>query len=83
MNPRVKDVVANDDYTLHITFENGEEKAFDVAPYLEKGIFKELKSPNIFRSVKPFMGSIKWKNGQDFCPDTLYLSSHQIPRQPN
>ncbi len=80
MNPRVKDVVPNDDYTVNITFENGEEKVFDVTPYLNKGIFKELKYPNIFKSVKPFMGSIQWKNGQDFCPDTLYLSSHPITR---
>ena len=78
MNPRVKNVIPNNDYTVNITFDNGEEKIFDVKPYLEKGIFKGLKDLNVFKSVKPFMGSIQWKHGQDFCPDTLYLASKRI-----
>lgn len=73
MNPRVEDVVANQDFTLLITFNNGEKKRFDVKPYLDTGIFSELKEPEILYSVKPFMGSIEWSNGADLCPDTLYL----------
>ncbi|MBN1930770.1 MAG: DUF2442 domain-containing protein [Desulfobacterales bacterium] len=75
MNPRVKEVSPNPDYTIILTFENGEKKIFDVKPYLEKGIFRELKDLKIFNSVKPFLGSVQWKGGQDFCPDTLYLES--------
>ena len=81
MNPRVKDVSPNNDYTINITFDNGEERIFDVSPYLDKGIFKELRDMNVFKSVKPVMGSIQWKHGQDFCPDTLYLSSNRITKQ--
>jgi hypothetical protein len=73
MNPRVKDVKPNPDYTLSLTFQNGEVKLFDVKPYLDKGIFKELREKSLFNSVKPFLGSIQWKNGQDLCPDTLYM----------
>jgi hypothetical protein len=75
MNPRVKAVKANPDYTLTLTFTNGEIKVFDVKPYLDKGIFRELRDRNEFNSVKPFLGSIQWRNGQDFCPDMLYLDS--------
>lgn len=75
MNPRVKKVSPNPDYTINLIFENGEKKIFDVKPYLEKGIFRELKDLKIFNSVKPFLGSVQWKGGQDFCPDTLYLES--------
>ena len=75
MNPRVKEVKPNRDYTLTLTFTNGEMRVFDVKPYLDKGIFRELKEPNLFNTVKPFLGSIQWKNGQDFCPDMLYLES--------
>lgn len=75
MNPRIKKVHPSDDYTLNIVFENNEEKVFDVKPYLEKGIFKQLKDRRIFNSVKPFLGSIQWINGLDLCPDTLYLES--------
>jgi hypothetical protein len=75
MNPRVKKVSPNPDHTINLTFENGEKRIFDVKPYLDKGIFRELKDLKIFNSVKPFLGSVQWKGGQDFCPDTLYLES--------
>ena len=73
MNPRVKNVKPAQDFTLLITFNNGEEKSFDVKPYLEIGSFKVLKNVSLFNSVKPFLGSIQWDNGLDLCPDTLYL----------
>lgn len=75
MNPRVKKVIANKNYTLTITFTNNEVRLFDMKPYLNTGIFKELKDLRFFNSVRPFLGSIKWKNGQDLCPDTLYEES--------
>ncbi|MEW6095730.1 MAG: DUF2442 domain-containing protein [bacterium] len=75
MNPRIKDVKPNSNYTLTLTFTNNEVKVFDMKPYLDKGIFRELKDISLFNSVKPFLGSIQWKNGQDLCPDTLYLES--------
>ena len=79
MNPRVKKVRPGKDFTLILVFDNGEQRIFDVKPYLDKGVFRELKNPQFFNSVRPFLGSIKWKNGQDLCPDMLYLDS--IPVQ--
>ncbi len=75
MNPRIENVKPNPNYTLTLTFASNEVKVFDVKPYLDKGIFRELKDIGLFNSVKPFLGSIQWKNGQDLCPDTLYLES--------
>ena len=75
MNPRVKGVKPNSDYTITLTFTNNEVRVFDVKPYLEKGIFRELKNRSSFNSVRPFLGSVQWKNGQDFCPDMLYADS--------
>jgi hypothetical protein len=78
MNPRVQHVTPNQDYTLTLTFTNGEIRRFDVKPYLQRGIFKELQNISIFNAVKPSLGSIQWPQGQDFCPDTLYLDSTLI-----
>jgi hypothetical protein len=78
MNPRVKAVKPNPDYTLTLLFANEQVRLFDVKPYLDIGIFTELKDISLFNSVKPFLGSVQWQNGQDFCPDTLYLDS--VPR---
>ncbi len=75
MNPRIKSVKPQQNYHLLIEFTNGELRIFDVNPYLEKGIFKELKTMHVFNSVKVDDGTIKWQNDADFCPDTLYLES--------
>ena len=79
MSPRVKAVKPNSDYTITLIFTNGEVKCFDVKPYLNTGIFQELKDMSVFNSVRPFLGSVQWKNGQDFCPDTLYLEGVSVP----
>jgi hypothetical protein len=78
MNPRVVEVKPNADYSLILKFTNGEVRRFDVRPYLERGVFRELKDAQLFNSVRPSLGSIKWLNGQDLCPDTLYLDSQPL-----
>ena len=78
MNPRVVEVKPNPDYSLTLKFTNGEVRRFDVRPYLERGVFKELKDVQLFNSVRPSLGSIQWLNGQDLCPDTLYLDSQSL-----
>jgi hypothetical protein len=78
MNPRVTDVKPSQDFALVLTFSNGEVRLFDVKPYLEKGIFRELRELRAFNSVRPFLGSVQWQGGQDLCPDTLYQESHSL-----
>lgn len=81
MNPRVAEVRPNPDYTLSLTFTNGEIRRFDVKPYLDRGFFRELQDLHNFNSVRPFLGSVQWQNGQDFCPDTLYLESISVDKE--
>lgn len=80
MNPRVEKVKALENYQLELTFNNGEVRVFDVAPYLDSGIFRELRNENFFKSVTTFMGSVKWPHEQDFCPDSLYEDSVLVKR---
>lgn len=48
----IKTIKPNDDYSLLITFDNGEQKLFDVAPLIEKGgIFTHIQQIEIFRRV--------------------------------
>ena len=75
MNPRIEKVKPTDNFNLELTFTNGEVKIFDVKPYLEKGMFSELRDDNQFNSVRCVLGSIQWSNGLDICPDTLYEES--------
>jgi hypothetical protein len=77
-NPRVVAVKPNDDYTLTLTFSNGEVKKYDMNPLLNKGIFRELQNIGYFRCVRvdrAGFGTVEWPHEQDICPDTLYLDS--------
>lgn len=81
MHPRIISVMPHENYTLTITFSNREVREFDVHPYLEKGIFHELKDKNYFKLVKCVMGTVQWPHEQDFCPDTLYEESKKIAEE--
>ena len=76
MNPRVTSVSPLENYHLEIHFDNGEKREFDVTPYLEKGMFQELKNKSYFNRVRASFGTVEWPHGQDFCPDMLFESSN-------
>jgi len=78
MNPIVKAVKPIDNFMLHIWFTNGEEKLFDVKPYLNLGIFSELNDLEIFNTVRPDGLSIEWANEASLSPDTVYIDSVSI-----
>jgi hypothetical protein len=78
MNPRVTKVEAIKDYRVFLEFKNGEHRIYDFNPLLDFGIFKELKDFHYFNKVKLENGTISWPNGQDICPDTLYLDSEPV-----
>lgn len=71
----VKNVKALDGYKLLLTFENDEVRLFDMNPYLNKGIFKELKDTSMFKSAKVSFDSVEWENEADIDPETLYEDS--------
>jgi hypothetical protein len=68
----VVDVEPLDDYQIRVHLENGREGVFDLQPYLEHGVFQELKDPAYFRRVSIVLGAVTWPNGQDIAPETLY-----------
>ena len=71
----VKAVRAMPDFQLLITFENGEQRFFDVQPYLDEGVFRELRDIPLFNSVRVNFDTVEWPNGADLCPETLYTDS--------
>ena len=75
MNPRVISVKPIENYKLYLTFTDNTNKIFDVTPYLDKGVFKKLRSQEAFNNIRVFMGSVLWSGGQDLCADTLYMDA--------
>jgi len=51
---KVKNVRANNDFTLSIELSDSRAGIFDVKPYLDKGVFTQLKDKDYFKQVKPF-----------------------------
>ena len=74
----VKDVVVGNNYQLILTFENGEMRQLDMNPYLDKGIFKELRDLSIFNTVKVSFDTIEWENEADLDPEFIYNFSIRI-----
>ena len=86
---KILSVKANDDYTLTLTFDNGEIRRYDVAPLLEPGtVFAPFRKMENFRRVyldesgsvswdiDPNVDSnVVWNNKVDLCPDGCYIDS--------
>lgn len=78
MNPRVKAVIAKEDYKLVITFTNGDVGIYDCSPLLDFGVFRELRDVGYFESARAEGGIVVWPHEQDICPDTLYECSQKL-----
>jgi hypothetical protein len=69
----VTDIEILTDHKIRVTLSNGRKGIFDVTPYLDRGIFKELKDYNYFRRARIEFGTITWPNEQDFSPETIEI----------
>jgi hypothetical protein len=74
---KIKSLNVLDDYKLAVVFENEEKRTFNLSPYLDKGVFQELKDKDYFKQVKNEAYFIHWPNEQDLSSDTLYLEGHK------
>lgn len=74
---KITEIFSMPNYKLRVTFENGEDKVCDITPYLDKGVFTELKNEALFkRAVNRGCSvecSVEWPNEIDLSSDTLYL----------
>lgn len=86
---RITGVVPNDNYTLTLTFDNGEKRLYNAAPLLQAGtVFAPFRELENFRRVyldesncvswdiDPMVdSSVVWSNKVDLCPDSCYVDS--------
>lgn len=89
---QIKGVVPNENFTLTLTFDNGEVRLYDVAPLLRSGtVFSTFCDIANFRRVylddnhcvswdiDPSVDSnVVWSNKVDLCPDSCYVYSQPI-----
>jgi len=72
MYPSVIKVIAKDDYQVYIEFDNNECGILNMEPYLNFGVFSQIKDPNLFAKVKVSFDTIEWENGIDLDPQFVY-----------
>lgn len=67
----VKRVRPLSDYRIYVEFEDGRRGIFDLKPYLDRGIFRELRDKHYFNQVGILFGAVTWPHVQDIAPETL------------
>lgn len=67
----VKVVKPLENYRIYVELENNKKGIFDLKPYLDRGVFQELKNVNYFNQVNILFGAVTWPNEQDIAPETL------------
>ena len=80
MYPSVTKVVANEDFTLSVTFDNGEEGVLDVKPHLGFGVFERISSYENFKTVRVSFDTIEWDGGVDLDPEFVYAKCKVIEK---
>ena len=71
-------VNAKSDFTLELEFENGEQRIFDMKPYLRKKPYHCLTSYGLFGCASIDYGTVVWPGNIDIAPETLYDASVPI-----
>ena len=74
----VKSVIPRSDYSLLLTFKNGEQRVYDARPLLEKEINEKLKNIGFFMQAKVMYGTVIWNDDIDIDPEHLYEYSTPI-----
>lgn len=76
----VKIVKPLSDYRIYVEIENGLKGIFDLKPYLDHGVFRELRNVHYFNRVGILFGAVTWPNEQDIAPETLL--AEMLPLEP-
>lgn len=76
----IQGVTPRADYSLLLTFKNGEQRVYDARPLLEHAINERLKNIHFFMQAKVVCGTVVWDDDIDIDPEHLYTCSTPIHR---
>lgn len=75
----VKTATPLPNFRIYVEIDNGRKGIFDLTPYLDHGVFRELRDVHYFNRVGILFGAVTWPNGQDIAPETLL--SEMLPTE--
>jgi len=70
-------------YRIYVEIEDGRQGIFDMKPYLDFGVFRELKDEHYFNQVGIVFGAVTWPHEQDIAPETLIEEMTSVETMPN
>lgn len=70
------------DYRIYVEIEDGRKGVFDLKPYLDLGVFRELQDIGYFNRVHVLFGAVTWPNEQDIAPETLLAEMVEVAETP-
>ena len=76
----IKKVKPLPDYKIYVETMAGRKGIFDVKPYLDFGVFRELRDINYFNQVSITCGSVTWPHKQDISPETLLAEMQPVDK---
>jgi hypothetical protein len=62
-------------FTLLLEFENGEQRSFNMAAFIDQKPWARLKAGNAFQCAFVENGTVAWPGNIDIDPETLYERS--------
>ena len=75
LQPEIVQVKPLSNYRLFLRYETGEEKIFDVTPYISGEWFGKLADVSYFNTAHLCGHTVEWADGQDIAPHELYENS--------
>ncbi len=59
------------EHRIVVELADGRKGIFDLKPYLNFGVFRELQDVHYFNQVGILLGAVTWPHEQDIAPETL------------
>ena len=77
----VKTVKPLSGHRVYVEIADGRKGIFNLTPYLDRGVFRELRDPHYFNRAGIVLGTVTWPHEQDIAPETLI--AEMIPVDPD
>ena len=71
-------VLPREDYSLELWFNTGAHRLFNMRPYLDRGVFAQLKDIEHFKQAYVAFDTVCWPGNLDIAPETLYDRSSPL-----
>ena len=79
----VKTVKPQPGQRIYVEIEVWRKGIFDLTPYLDHGVFRELLDVHCFNRVGLVLGAVTWPHERDIAPETLLAEMVPVDEKPS